>query len=103
VPPRAADDPRRHAGLLLLAAVAAQIEGNPHEYVAGMLWRAGWTKRDGTELDRWDARAAADETYVVLVRLGALVPDWHGSGPSRPTADGAVFARAALRTWPSAS
>jgi hypothetical protein len=32
---------------------------------------------------------------VVLVRLGALVPDWHGSGPDRPTADGAVFARAA--------
>jgi hypothetical protein len=103
VPPRAADAPRRHAGLLLLAAVAGQIEGNPHEYVAGMLWRAGWARRDGTELDRWDARAAAAETYVVLVRLGALVPDWHGSGPDRPTADGAVFARAALRTWPSAS
>jgi hypothetical protein len=24
-------------------------------------------------------------------------------GPDRPAADGAVFARAALRTWPSAS
>jgi len=58
VPPHAADDPRRHAGLLLLAAVAGQIGGNPHEYVAGMLWRAGWARRDGTELDRWDARAA---------------------------------------------
>jgi hypothetical protein len=103
VPPRAADAPCRHAGLLLLAAVAAQIEGNPHQYVASMLWRAGWAKRDGTELERWDARDAAAETYVVLVRLGALVPDWHGSGPDRPTADGAVFARAALRTWPPAS
>jgi hypothetical protein len=40
---------------------------------------------------------------VVLVRLGALVPDWHHHEPDRPTADGAVFARAALRTWPSAS
>jgi hypothetical protein len=103
VPPRAADAPRRQAGLLLLAAVAGQIEDNPHEYVAGMLWRAGWARRDGTELERWDARAAAEETHVVLVRLGALVPDWRGSGPDRPTADGAVFARAALRTWPSAS
>jgi hypothetical protein len=96
--------PRRHAGLLLLlAAAAGQIEGDPHAYVAGMLWRAGWARRDGTPLDRWDARAAAAETYVVLVRLGALVPDCHSSGPGRPTADGAVFARAALRTWPSAS
>jgi hypothetical protein len=103
VPPRTADAPRRHAGLLLLAAVAGQVEGDPHEYVARMLWRAGWARRDGTELDRWDARAAAAETYVVLVRLGALVPDWYGTGPDRTTADGAVFARAALRTWPSAS
>jgi hypothetical protein len=103
VPPRAADAPRRHAGLLLLAAVAGQAGGGPHEYVAGMLWRAGWARPDGTGLDRWEARAAAWETYVVLVRLGGLVPDWRGTGPDRPTADGAVFARTALRTWPSAS
>jgi hypothetical protein len=55
VPPRAADAPHRHAGLLLLAAVAGQIEGDPHEYVAGMLWRAGWARPDGTGLDRWEA------------------------------------------------
>jgi hypothetical protein len=44
--------------LLLLAAVAGQIEGDPHEYVAGMLWRAGWARPDGTGLDRWEACVA---------------------------------------------
>jgi hypothetical protein len=89
---------------VLLAAVAGQIEGDPHAYVAGMLWRAGWARPDGTELDKWEARDAVKEAYVRGAGgLGALVPDWHGPGPDRPTADGAVFARAALRTWPPAS
>lgn len=94
----------RDAGMLLLAAVAGHASGlvgdDPHEYVARMLWKAGWARRDGTEPDKWEARRAAGDTYVVLVRMGALVPDWHGPGPDRPTADGALFARAALRTWP---
>jgi hypothetical protein len=31
--------------------------GNPHEYVAGMLWRAGWARPDGTPrpLSAWPA------------------------------------------------
>ena len=96
----------RDAGILLLAAVAGHAAGrtgnDPHEYVARMLWHAGWATPDGTEPDKWVARDAAGDTYTVLVRIGALAPDWHGSAPDRPTADGALFARAALRTWPPA-
>jgi hypothetical protein len=94
----------RDAGILLLAAVAGpatDLAGDdPHEYVARMLWVAGWGQPDGTEVTKWQARDATGDTYTVLVRMGALMPDWHGSGPPRPTADGALFARAALRTWP---
>jgi hypothetical protein len=110
VPPLKAAPLVRHASLLLLAAVAGQAaasrtdigraDGDPHEYVAHMLWEAGWARRDGTEPDKWEAGRATDDTYTVLVRLDALVPDWHGSNPDRPTANGALFARAALRTWP---
>lgn len=94
----------RDAGILLLAAVAGGASGltgdDPHEYVARMLWVAGWAKADGTEVSKWEARDAAGDTDTVLIRIGALVPDWHGPGPATPTADGALFARDALRTWP---
>jgi hypothetical protein len=96
----------RHAGILLLAAVAGHAAGragnDPHEYVARMLWHAGWGRPDGTEPAKWEARDTAEDTYTVLVRIGALAPDCHGSGPDGPTAKGALFARAALRTWPPA-
>lgn len=99
--PLAKDRPRRHAGLLLLAAVAGQIGEDPREYVARMLQEAGWAdSRDGTPLDKRDARSATQETYVPLVRLGALAQDLHGFAPDQPTSDGVKFALAALRTWP---
>jgi hypothetical protein len=49
-------------------------------------------------VDRWQARDAAADTHIALVRLGALTPDRPGSAPDQPTPDGALFARAALRT-----
>jgi hypothetical protein len=102
VPLAKAGRPRRYAGLLLLAAVAGQLSEDPFEYVARMLWEAGWAdSRDGQPLDKWDARSVVQETYVPLVRLGALASDPHGFGPHRPTPEGATFALAALRTWPS--
>jgi hypothetical protein len=92
-----------HAGLLLLAAVAAgpAAGDDPLEYVARMLGEAGWANRDGTPVTRWEARHAAEDTHIALIRVGALAQDLHGSAPDQPTQDGAVFARAALRTWPT--
>lgn len=92
-----------HAGLLLLAAVAigSAAGDDPLEYVARMLGEAGWQNSDGTPVTKWEARDAAADTHVVLIRLGALVRARHGLDPEQPTPDGAVFARAALRTWPA--
>ena len=101
-PPRRAPT-RTHAGLLLLAAVAAgPLAGpDPLDYVARMLHEAAWQNADGTPITNGQARDAAADTYVPLIRLGALTQDWHKlSDPEQPTRDGATFARAALRTWP---
>jgi hypothetical protein len=93
----------RHAGLLLLAFVAAgpAASGKPLEYVTRMLDEAGWWSTDGTEVTSWQARDAATDTYVPLIRVAALAQDLHGPAPDRPTPDGALFARAALMTWPA--
>jgi hypothetical protein len=103
LPPGKLPRPETHASLLLLAAVAigAQAGPDPLEWVARMLWEAGWQGSDGTPLTSWDARNAAADTRVALIRLGALAQDLHGPGPDQPTPDGAKFARAALLTWPS--
>jgi hypothetical protein len=92
-----------HAGLLLLAATAigSAAGDDPLEYVARMLDEAGWQDRDGTPPTKWEARDAAADTHIVLIRLGALVQARHGLDPEQPTREGAVFARAALRTWPA--
>jgi len=91
-----------HAGLLLLAATAigSAAGDDPLEYVARMLDEAGWQNRDGTRLTKWQARDTAADTHISLIRLGALVRTRQGLGPEQPTSHGAVFARAALRTWP---
>src|SRR5215468_4862485 len=93
--------PETHASLLLLAAVVAgrAAGDDPLEYVARMLWEAGWLASDGTPLTKWDARDAAEDTHTVLIRLGALARARRVLDPEQPTRDGAVFARAALRTW----
>jgi hypothetical protein len=91
-----------HAGLLLLAAVAAgpAAGDDPLEYVARMLIEAGWANRDGTPVTKWQGRDAAADTYVPLIRLGALAQARRGLEPEQPTRDGALFARATLLTWP---
>jgi hypothetical protein len=70
-------------------------------YLTQMLYEAGWASSDGTPVDRWQARDAATDTHIALVRLGALTPDRPGAAPGQPTPDGALFARTALRTWPA--
>lgn len=101
LPPAKATRHVRHAGLLLLATVAAGpggIGAEPLEYVARMLGEAGWANSHGTPIANWQARDAAADTYIALVRTGALTRDLPGSVPDQPTLDGAAFARAALRT-----
>jgi len=103
LPPAKAVGHLRHAGMLLLAAVAAGSDATGHEqfdYVARMLGEAGWALTDGTPVTSWGARDAAADTYVALIRVGALTRDVPGSVPDQPTPDGAAFALAALRTWP---
>jgi hypothetical protein len=103
LPPAKLPRPETHASLLLLAAVAigAQADPDPLEWVARMLWEAGWQRSDATPLTKWDARDAAADTHVALIRLGALSQDLHSPGPDQPTPDGATFARAGLLTWPA--
>jgi hypothetical protein len=103
VPPPKSARHETHSGLLLLAAVAAgpQTVPDPFGYVTQMLYEAGWASSDGTPVDRWQVRDAAADTHIALVRLGALTPDRPGAAPDQPTPDGALFARAALRTWPA--
>jgi hypothetical protein len=87
--------------VLLAATVIGSAAGDdPLEYVARMLDEAGWQNRDGTPLTKWQARDIAVDTHIVLIRLGALAQARQDLGPEQPTVDGAVFARAALRTWP---
>ena len=67
-----------------------------------MMWETGWQRSDDTPPTRWDVGDDAEDTHIALIRLGALVQDWHKlQDPERPTRDGALFARAALRTWPA--
>jgi hypothetical protein len=103
LPPSKGARHETHSGLLLLAAVAAGPEAvpDPFEYVTQMLYEAGWANRDGTPVTTWEARDAAANTHIALRRLSALTPDRPGSPPDQPTPDGALFARAALRTWPA--
>ena len=102
LPPPKLPRPHTHASILLLAAVAIgpQAAADPLEYTARMMWEAGYQRSDETPLTSWDARDAAYDTHLALIRLGALVEPRHGPDPQQPTSDGAIFARAALRTWP---
>lgn len=99
LPPRRAARNEMHSGLLLLAAVAGNAPGDPFEFVTRMLGEAGWASDDGTAVSRWQARDAARDTHTVLFRLGALAQNRQSTEPERPTPDGELFARAALRTW----
>lgn len=101
MPPRSADRCEMQAGLLLLAAVAAQVPGDVDAILARLLGAIGWIASDGTGLTGPMAGRAAWDTKTVLRRLGGFSYDRHGLGPGQPTPEGITFARAALRTWPS--
>jgi len=101
MPPRTAGSCEAQAGLLLLAAVAAQVPSDADAVMARMLGAIGWIAGDGTEFTRQMARRAAWDTWTVLRRLGGYSHDRHGLGLGQPTPEGITFARAALRTWPS--
>ena len=101
MPPRTAGRCEVQAGLLLLAAVAAQVPSDADAIMARMLGAIGWTAGDSTEFTRQMARRAAWDTWTLLRRLGGYSHDRHGLGLGQPTPEGITFARAALRTWPS--
>jgi hypothetical protein len=101
MPPRSSDRCETEAGLLLLTAMAARVEGDMDAVLARLLGAIGWISGDGTELTGWAAAQAAWDTTTVLHRLGALSDDRRGLGSGEPTQEGVAFARAALRTWPS--
>jgi hypothetical protein len=101
MPPKSTDRCEVQAGLLLLAAVAAQVPGDADAFLARMLGAIGWIAGDGTEFTRQMARHAAWDTWTVLRRLGGYRNDRHGPGLGEPTLEGITFARAAVRTWPS--
>ena len=103
LPPPNLSRPETHASILLLAAVVIGGEAapDPLEYAARMMGEAGYQRSDGTPLTSRDVRAAAYDTHIALIRLGALVKVRHSLDPEQPTRDGATFARAALRTWPA--
>ena len=100
MPLRSADACETQAGLLLLAAVAAQSAVDLDATIARFLSAMGWTSMDGRPLTGSMAAHAAWDTQTVLLRLGGFADDRPAYGPARPTADGAVFARAALHAWP---
>jgi hypothetical protein len=100
MPPKSPDPCERQAGLILLAALAAQAAGDPDVITARLLSAIGWINGDGTELKELTAGHASWDTRIVLRRLGALTDDGRLRPAAKPTAEGVTFARAALRTWP---
>lgn len=64
-----------------------------------LLGAIGWTTEDDAPLTGVMAGEAVRDTAAVLRRVGELdraATGWH----ERPTSVGAMFARAALTTWP---
>jgi len=100
MPPRSADRCEGQAGLLLLAAVAAQLQGELDAFLARQLGAIGWISGDGTGLSGSAAARAAWDTRTVLLRLGGFSYDEQSFRLRKPTPEGITFARAALRSWP---
>jgi hypothetical protein len=84
-------------------AVATRSADELDETVARFLRDIGWASSDGTPLSSSLAARAARDTKAVLRRLGGVRQEPGSYAPERPTPDGALFARAALQTWPRGS
>jgi hypothetical protein len=85
------------AGLILLLLTAAQDTSDLNATITELLRAIGWTTDDDAPVTGGMASQAARDTAAVLRRMGALTTE---SRRERPTPQGAVFARAALTTWP---
>jgi hypothetical protein len=102
VPPRRAQLREVEATVLLLTAVAALLPDDPLQFAADWLAKFGYGTSDGTPITKWVTRNCVETALTVLVRTGAVERGSLGQ-PDQATQQGAIFARAALRTWPGAS
>ena len=84
MPPKSPDPCESQAGLILLAALAAQAAEDPDVITACLLSATGWVTSDGTELTELTAGDASWDTRIVLRRLGAL-PRRQALAPRRET------------------
>lgn len=99
-PVASADRSVYDAGLLYLAALAAETTDNIETIVAELLDALGWMGGDGSPITEQSAAAATSDVKDTLRRLGFLCAR---SGPDRrkpPTRNAVDFARAALTAWP---
>ncbi len=99
MPVSSADPFGSQAALVYLVAVAGNAGDDLGGTVAGILGSIGWTLSDGTPPTASHALSASRDSRDVLRRIGATASE-PPFGPQVPTADGVLFARAALRGWP---
>lgn len=100
MPVPSADPFESQASLLFLVAIAGRTADDIGATVAHILCSIGWMLADGTAPTSWRAVAAGRDTYEVLRRMGATTGERFSTRSHTPTADGTLFARAALTTWP---
>jgi hypothetical protein len=101
MPLTATDDFEAQADVILLATLAARSVDSPHKAIAEILTAIGWMDFDGTPVPPTSVGHATWATRTVLRRLGAYIDEPGVYRSDKPTPQGVMFARAALRTWPS--
>lgn len=104
MPPKSRDACETQAGLILLATLAARSTEDPGTTTAKILAAIGWGGVDGSPMTQYMASEAAWDTSFVLRRIGAYSNE-PGSymRPDKPTPQGVLFAKAALRARRDAS
>jgi hypothetical protein len=103
VPPKRSSHVQHQATILVLAAVASQLDEGPLEFAARMMPRLGYGMPDGSSISRWTVRDTIEDGWTILRTSGSVaVAPVLSQGRDRSTVEGALFARAALRTWPAA-
>jgi hypothetical protein len=100
MPVCAADPFASQAALLYLTAIAGSAADDLDATVARILGAIGWRLSDGTLLTSRESFMATRDTWEVLRRIGAITGERFGPRPETPSAEGVLFARASLRTWP---
>ena len=100
MPIKSANDLASQAGLLFLLVISAGRGDDVEQTVASLIDSMGWMQSDGGPVEPWLIVRAAEETVEVLRRLGAMTGQLFSALPRTPTADGTLFARAALTSWP---